>query len=224
MREAYYGMMEKNAAKHQHFLKNRKAVEIARLQKGGKAFSAKENYMGEFLTITGDATSPKTEGWIDYDGDTLYIRFRCHEPDKDSVKRQVKPSENRAEVRNIFADDSVEIFIDVGRTMSSRYCQIAGNINGALWEAKWNRPEPPDREYRTGAEVKVTEAKDFWIIDFTIPLKSLKTDGPVVPGETWGFNLCRNRHRRKDKVRYRCWSPTFGSFHVVRRFGIVTFK
>ena len=224
VREAIYGMMEKNCHKHLKFVTNRKKVEVARIGPDVKPFATGRHHLGEFLTITGDPASPKTEAWLDYDTAHVYVRFRCHEPAMGALVRKVKPSDNRAEVANIFGDDSVEIFIDVGRTRSNRYVQIVGNVNGALWEASWNRPQPPNKEFRVGTRIHVREAKDHWVIDFTIPLNKLAPGG-IKPGDQWGLNLCRNhRAGRGHTVSYTCWSPTFAGFHQPRRFGIVTFR
>jgi len=224
MREAYYGMMEKNCLKHQNFLKHKKKVVVERLPSGRKAFDGNRNNMGEFVTITGEKLNPTAESWVDYDENFLYVRVKCYEDDFSKIARKVKPSENRGAIRNIFGDDSVEVFINVDRKNPHQYFQFAANLNKALWEARWNRPQPADYEFRSGTKISVTEGKNYWMIDFAIPLKALKGQGAIQPGETWWFNICRNRHRRKSNVRYWCWSPTMASFHEVRRFGTITFK
>ena len=226
MREAVYGMMEKNCLKHDGFLKNRKRMGLTKLGKDEAPFQQGRHRVEQFVRIDGEPTPIKTEAWFDYDDTNLYVRVKCHEQQRETINRKVKPSEIPGEVSNIFGDDSVEIFVDVGKSRSGRYIQLAGNINGALWQAKWNRPEPPDKNFKSGARVTVREAKDHWMIDFNIPFGSLKPGAKIEKGEEWGLNLCRNRHRKgqSSTKAFSCWSPTYSSFHETKRFGIVKFE
>ncbi len=223
MREAVFGMMEKNCLKHQGLIKNKRALEVAKLAAGESPFGSPRRRTREFAQPNGNASSRSTTAWVDYDDANLYVRFECAEPAMQKVRRAVKPNPGNDETSAIFGDDSVEVFIDVGRRRDGVYFQKAANLNGALWEAKWRRPEPPDKSLRTETKVVVAEGKDGWTADFTIPLKSLKPDGPIRPGEQWGLNLCRNIWTG-GAVEFSCWAPAIGNYHEVKGFGVVTFK
>lgn len=223
MREAVLGMMEKNFAKHANLVRNRARLAIRRVVDPARDLEEETNHIARFLTIAGDPTDTRTEAWIGYDDRTLYVRVKCHEEEMSSVKATVMPQGKSQSGVGVCEDDSIELFLDPGRTVFTYY-QVLVNTNGAVEDAKWNWMQGGDFRYSTGAEATVTKAADSWTVDLRVPLAKPTGGKGIRGGEQWGLNLCRNRPR-KDSARtvYTCWSPTGGSFHEPRRFGIVSF-
>lgn len=142
----------------------------------------------------------------------------------DKLRAVVKPQDR--DKLYICTDDSVELFIDVGRTRRDYY-QILGNVNGAINDQR-RFGGRSDFGYSTGTSSKVERAADHWTITFTVPLHRLTDGKPVQKGERWGSNICRNRDTASKglttKERYTAWCPTGLSFHVPERFGVLEFR
>ena len=71
-------------------------------------------------------------------------------------------------------------------------------------------------------KIVVHRSKSAWDAEVMIPLKDL-TAAKEIRGDIWGFNACRVRRVVKP-VSGVCWSPTFGGFHNIQRFGKLIIK
>jgi len=214
--------MEKNCLKHDAFVKNWPKLKAPKISDPKRDLERDDNHIERFVTIEGNATDIKTEAWIGYDDGNLYVRVRCHEDDPEGLKATLTPQSKSK--KGVCQDDSVELFIDVGRTRSVYY-QILANSNAALNDGRWVWRESHDFGYSTGTEVTVVKAAKSWTVDLHVPLAKITDGKEVKKGDKWGINLCRNRpYRRENRIAYTCWSPTSGSFHEPRRFAIVTFE
>lgn len=59
-------------------------------------------------------------------------------------------------------------------------------------------------------------------MEFAVPFAALCGEAPL-PGDVWGLNLCRVRQTVKPDE-YTCWSPTFGLFGQLKRFGQLIYR
>jgi len=195
------------------------------VQHGFRDFDGQKPHIAKFVCMNGDETALKTEAWIGYDTKHLYVRVKCHEKDMTTIRAVVKPTDQSTD--GINADDSVELFIDVGRSRKN-YMQLLTNTNAAIRDHTRHHMRGFDRTYDSHAIVKPTKAKDHWVVDIAIPLASLTDGRPIVDNAVWGLNICRNWMRKKKggfmhPDGYTSWSPTYWGFHRPEAFGMLRF-
>jgi len=64
---------------------------------------------------------------------------------------------------------------------------------------------------------------ESWTAEIAIPWQSI-AGGPIVPGQSFRLNVCRNRHMTEGDIEYTNWSVCGGGFHTPSRFGSITFE
>ncbi|HOK56460.1 MAG TPA: DUF6067 family protein [bacterium] len=158
----------------------------------------------------------KTEVYILRDKENLYLFFKCFTNDMTKIKATI--TGDKRDIKEIWREDGIEIFIDPGCKYLSYY-QLMINANGALTDMKVDIGEKKedDLEWNSNAEVKTKILKDLWTAEIKIPFKSLGNY------EIYGINFCRNN--TQEKGTHTLWSPTkkasLGNqgFGVPERFG-----
>jgi len=140
-----------------------------------------------------------------YDSKNLYIAVIADEPLADKVGLSEVPRDG-----NVFATESVEVFIDPYHD-HSHYYQLAANAAGSLYDA-----EGYNAAWDSGAEVAGRLQEDSWTLELAVPWKSIGVKVPRA-GHVVGINVCRDRHvgGRKEWMN---WSQTEGGFHDPVRF------
>ncbi|MDP7636746.1 MAG: DUF4838 domain-containing protein, partial [Phycisphaerae bacterium] len=171
-------------------------------------------------TIMNEAVPQKTFFKLAYDSQHLYIHARCLEPNVSEMKAATHDKDIGG-----FSDDSIELFVDpsgTGRT----YYQFCINSLGAVYDALENPTAigaTGTITWDSGIKVKTAIGKDYWELRAALPFAGLVKKAPRA-GETWRFNLCRNRHAEPGKPPFSAWSPTMGGFRKPERFGVITFN
>lgn len=193
------------------------SLSLSPLAHSATGLESEGSHIPGFLLIGGSPTPTKTEAWVGYDAKNLYVRVKCHEERMESIRATVKPADQSTHGINF--DDSVELFVDVGRTRKN-YWQMIANANAALY-GKWFAADAAQRPLPQPA-VSVRKESGFWLMDIRIPLDRLTSGKALRSGDSWGFNICRNRTRPGQET-YTCWSPTLGGFHQPTRFGLLRF-
>ena len=151
----------------------------------------------------------KTEAYLCYDENSLYIAFKCYDSQIDKIKATVK--EDGGPVWN---DDCVEIFLDTNLDRKTYY-QIAINSLGKINVIDKENNKPFEGKINRGVSIK----NDHWIVEIGIPFSSLNITN--LTGQTWGFNLGRENHKINE---YSCTSPTkYLNFHDVENYNLLVF-
>ncbi len=159
------------------------------------------SHVTDFKLYTGDApASQRTEAYMLYDRNNLYVAFVCYDSRMGEIKSE----------SDVFKGDSVELFIDPGRTFE--YTHVASNPRGDIYFA-WQQG---NRKNNVKSAAKVLA--DRWQVEMAIPLAGVKMPSAKDHGALWGINFCRNNPRTKENG---CWSPTLVGFHNPARFGIL---
>lgn len=126
----------------------------------------------------------RTEVWIGYDLNNLYIAFRAHDPDPSQIRARLSDRDNAYQddfvgvVLDTFNDRrrAFEFFVNpMGVQMDMTYNEMAGGEDDS-WDAIWD------------SAGRVTEAG--YEVEMRIPFSSLrfpKTDGRM----TWGIDAIR---------------------------------
>jgi hypothetical protein len=169
----------------------------------------------------------ETEAMVLCDKKCLYILFSAFFPEGSSLKTDL-PDGSRD--RFVWTDESCEVFLVQGHkkvqflispdnSFLDNY-QMDYRKKFKLKETlKWNCEGV---KYAT----KIADGK--WTAELAIPLKSLGLELPTKENP-WKVNFTRNFYYKKSKDAKKwqnelsCWSPTFGSFHNVERFGSLHF-
>jgi hypothetical protein len=171
-------------------------------------------------TIDNEPAPQQTVFRLAYDDKHLYIKAKMSEP----YVKQMKATVREKDIGG-FSDDSIELFFDPGGK-GQIYYQFCINSLGAVYEAMvdpYAIGATDTITWDSGATVKTAAGKDHWELRAAVPLGAFVKEPPRA-GETWRFNLCRNRHAERDKAPFSAWSPALGGFRNPERFGVITFN
>ena len=124
-----------------------------------------------------------TEAMVLYDDATLYVGFRCFEPDMTRLRETLTRRD-----AEIWKDDGVEVILDTYdddrngyvfavNTLGTQMDEHIGNesVFSLTWDARW--------------EARVMKGEDFWSAEFAIPFSELRFS---TDSSTWGINFWRN--------------------------------
>ncbi|MCI0751338.1 MAG: carbohydrate binding family 9 domain-containing protein [Flammeovirgaceae bacterium] len=156
----------------------------------------------------GTEPSAQTKFKILYDAKSLYLLFRCLDPEPDKIVRRMSR-------RDGFDGDFVEINIDSyydKRTAFSFTSSVSGvkgdeyvSNNGDNWDASWD----PIWYLQTSIDA------EGWIAELRIPLSQLRFAGK--PEHVWGIQVMRHFFRNKERSNWQYIPP--GSPGWVHLFG-----
>ncbi|HUU22771.1 MAG TPA: sugar-binding protein [Phycisphaerae bacterium] len=159
------------------------------------------------LDGTGSAAQP-TEVRAVQDGKTLWLAVRCVEPAMGKLR-----AVRRSHDGEIWADDSVEVFLGFGGT----YYHFGVNAAGSTYDGKEKDPA-----WNSGFRVAVAQGENEWTTELAIPLDRMGPGGKR-PAE-WVANFNRSRYAGGE-VQESAWSPTYsGNSHAPEWFGKLLFS
>ena len=163
----------------------------------------------KFLLKGKTAPADKTEAFLGFDDDNLYLAFRCYCDDTSKLKAVAQEDDSGA----IWSDDCVEIFLDP--TLSrSRYLHLGLNSRGVKAAAAGNeRPGTSTWAVKTSLD----SGEKYWEAEVKLPLSMLGLTEAT--GNEWGINLCRNE-RSRDEQSCTALTPRV-NFHDVTYYGSV---
>jgi hypothetical protein len=126
----------------------------------------------------------RTEAWIFFDADTLYISARNHES---HPERRVA-NEMRRDTNQLRQNDTFGVMLDTFHDKRNGYIFYANAIGGFA-DSQVTDEGPPNTDWNTVWDVRTAEFDGGWTIEMAIPFKSLRYQ----PGSTqnWGINLRR---------------------------------
>ena len=168
--------------------------------------------IGGFETGSGEVAVNKTFAKLLIAEGKLFVRYICYDKDITKLKQDHTLSDS-----DVWRDDSVELFLAPAEG-TTYYHYIINSINARLDEKcdNWGEGEVSmDRKWNSAckSKVKIDKTKNRWIVDIAVPLKEA------------GIDLARSKEFRLNLARYNritgssCWSPTYGPFHNIKRFG-----
>jgi len=165
------------------------------------------------FTLTSDGTSkadPQTEVKVGFDDKFLYICYKLHEPEMDSLRANVKDQDG-----GVWKDDCGEIFFLIEDDKPGNYHQLILNSLGTkeehrdkkAWAPKW-----------TAAAKKF---KDYWAFELRIAFSELGGRTAPKPGTRWLANFARDRFAKKAQTS--SWSNLRGTLHNSSAFKLIGF-
>lgn len=142
--------------------------------------------------------SERTEFWVTYDADHVYVAVRCH----DSAGLAGLRAYSMQRDQDNGSDDIVRIVFDTFHRENDGYyfaLTAAGGKHDGLIQ---NKTDPND-QWDALWHGKVSRDAGGWSAEFAIPTKTISFD-PA--NDTWGFNVARAVRRRQEAMR---WSGFF---------------
>ena len=138
--------------------------------------------------------SERTEFWVTYDADHVFVAVRCH----DSAGLAGIRAYSMQRDQSNGSDDLVRIVFDTFNRESDGYyfgLTAAGGKHDGLVQNKDQANDQWDGLWHG----KVTRDAGGWSCEFAIPVKSIAFD-PA--GGTWGFDVARQIRRKQENVRW----------------------
>jgi len=149
-------------------------------------------------------------------GDSLYFAFES--PFEESLSQKVTKTDGP-----VWKDDAFEIFLDPRRSKSKFY-QIVVNAAGAHYDVFTRNVYPgrpkarrSDTKWSSKLTYKTRITGRVWSGEIAVPFSSF-TSRKVIPGELWGFNVCRDFRK---PVEYTSLYHTGTQFSVPWRFPVL---
>ena len=136
----------------------------------------------------------RTEFWVTYDPDTLYVAIHCHDTAGAAGIRAYSMQRDQ----DNGSDDIVRIVLDTFHRQSDGYyfaLTAAGGKHDGLIQDK----EQANSQWDAIWLGRTTIDAGGWSAEFAIPVKSLSFD-PA--NSTWGFNVARAVRRKQEVMRW----------------------
>jgi hypothetical protein len=132
----------------------------------------------------GKPATEKTEAWIFFDDDNIYVSARCW----DTHPERRVANEMRRDTNQLRQNDNFAVLFDTFHDRRNGYLFYANPIGG-LADSQITDEGPPNVDWNTVWTVKTGRFDGGWTIEMAIPFKSLRYQ----PGraQTWGINLRR---------------------------------
>ena len=126
----------------------------------------------------------KTEAWIFFDNDNLYVSARNFES---HPERRVA-NEMRRDTNQLRQNDTFGVMLDTFHDKRNGYIFYANAIGGFA-DSQVTDEGPPNTDWNTVWDVRTANFDGGWMIEMAIPFKSLRYQ----PGtdQVWGVNLRR---------------------------------
>ena len=144
--------------------------------------------------VEGEVATEKTESWLFFDDDNLYVTFRCWESRPDALVA----NEMRRDSNNIFQNDHIAFLID---TFYDRRNGLEFAINpiGGRWDGQITNERQFNADWNPVWDLAVGRFEGGWTVELAIPFKSLR----YRPGraQIWGFNA-RRVNRAKNETSF----------------------
>ena len=132
--------------------------------------------------VEGQPATERTEAWVLFDDENIYISARCWQSRMD----QVVANEMRRD--EIFRNDNFAIVFDTFHDQRTGVLFRASPI-GALMDMEFTEEPTFNIDWNTVWDVRTEYFDGGWTVEFVIPFRSLRY--PAGAGRSWGINLGR---------------------------------
>ena len=167
-----------------------------------EAFYTAVRSMSGFTQVEPIANAPateKTEIWLAFDDQNVYVAFRCWETEPDRV---IASEMRRDSVNLIQRNDNIAFMFDTFYDRRNSFLFEVNAIAGR-WDGQVADERSVNSDWNTIWEVRAGRFDDGWTLEAAIPFKSLRYRAGQ--NQVWGFNV-RRFSRWKNEVSY--LSPT----------------
>ena len=148
----------------------------------------------DFLQIRpgdGAAPSERTEVYLIYDDDALYVGARMYDNEPDRI---AAPTVRHGQ--GLGSDDRLVVILDPFNTGRTGY-RFETNANGVRHDALYETVSSFESEWTVIWDAAASIFDSGWTAELEIPFKTLPFDPAI---DTWGFNFGRGIRRRGEEV------------------------
>ncbi len=162
--------------------------------------------MGDFIQqdpVEGAPETEKTEAWIFFDNDNIYVSVRCW----DSQPEREVANEMRRDSNGVLQNDSLTVIFD---TFHDKRNGVFFHTNplGAIRDAAVTDEANVNIDWNAVWDVKTQRTNQGWTAEFQIPFKSLRYSAE--PVQVWGVNF-RRVIRWKNEWTYLAVVPAYST-------------
>jgi hypothetical protein len=190
-----------------------KVVRVARIEsppvidgKLDESVWSQANVITDFHQIRpGDGTEPseRTEVYLLYDDDALYVGARMFDSEPDRI---AAPTVRQGQ--GLGRDDRLVVILDPFNTRRAGY-RFETNLNGVRHDALYQNVSSFQSDWTVIWDTAASVFEQGWVSELAIPFKTLPFDPAI---DTWGFNFGRGIRRRGEEVawvsRNRSYNPS----------------
>ena len=119
--------------------------------------------------VEGQVATEKTEGWLFFDEDAIYVTFRCWESRPDALVA----NEMRRDNNNIFQNDHIAFLIDPFYDRRNGL-EFAINPIGGRWDGQITNERQFNADWNPVWDLSVGRFEGGWTVELVIPFKSLR--------------------------------------------------
>jgi len=148
----------------------------------------------------GAPTSERTEVYVVYDDDALYVAARMYDSDPDLIAAPVI-----RHGQGMPSDDRLVVILDPFNTGRAGY-RFETNLNAARHDSLYTSVTSFSLDWNTIWDVATSVDGQSWIAEIEIPFKSIPFDPAI---ETWGFNFGRAIRRRGEEMAWVSQNRTY---------------
>jgi len=152
----------------------------------------------------GTPTSERTELYVVYDDDAMYIAARMFDSEPHLISA---PTIRHGQ--GLGSDDRLVVILDPFNSRRAGY-RFETNLNGVRHDALYQTASSFQSDWNTIWEVQTSIDGNSWIAEIEIPFKSLPFDPSL---DSWGFNFGRGIRRRGEEMAWvsqnRTYNPGF---------------
>ncbi len=153
--------------------------------------------------------SERTEIYILYDDDALYVGVRLHDAEPDLIT-----ANNMRQNDQVWDDDRFFVMIDPFNERRSGY-YFGVNPNGVRNDGLYRNISQAYRDWNSIFDVAAGRFEGGWTAEYEIPFKSISFDPTT---DTWGMNFSRGIVRRGENLawvsRDRAYDPSISGLAI----------
>lgn len=143
--------------------------------------------------VLNDEPSERTQAWVSYDADNIYIAVRAWDSEADKVVAKEMRRDG-----DLDGDDQVAVALDTFEDRRNAFV-FAMNAVGALTDAKIENNGDFSKQWNGIWDGKGTLDAEGWSVEMVIPLKTLSFDPNK---DTWGLEFVRRIRRKNERLRW----------------------
>ncbi len=194
------------------------AADAARIMESLNAVALPKGKEGvrleKFVTMMNEPVKAPTAATLRWEDQGLTVIFDCEDKELKFLPTRERDHED------IWKDDNVDVFLDIGRrrnTIDNRWVHVIVTANGVEYDERgplvyWKTTAEPYKANvgwnLPGLKTRVEKTGKGWRAEIFIPWEAI--GGEPAVGEVWGFNLNRTVWPEEE---YQALSPTRGTFY-----------
>ena len=141
----------------------------------------------KFHSKAGTKAKYRTDARVSHDGEALVFELNCEQP-KESLT-----AVSRLHDRNVYKDDSIEVYIDAARE-GKDYMQFIVNPLGTIQDLRFR-----EWDWDSSATATAEISENAWKVTLRVPFAELAPYCAVKEGDVMvNINICRSLHEKAD--------------------------